>query len=864
MGRLKRWLYLLGGLLLVLGLGYVLLGLVFTDFLVDVWWFQALGYGGYFWLRLGYRYLIFGAFTLVFFLVFFLNFWVASRFLGTAPPDAARPLPARPGYQTLVAHFRSGSLKVYTPFSLVLGVVVALPLFRQWEATLLYFFAPATGVADPVFGKDIGYYLFALPVYLLVLDELLAVFLLLLLGLLLLYWLEKRFLARQGQSLPRGAGIHLSVLVGGLFLLGGWNFWLQRHTLLYTASHGDLFFGPGFVEMRVVLPLIWLSMALLGAVAVMSIRYLHSRRGLRPLIALALIWFLVLWARYSPALPDFVEKYYVKPDEISRERPFIAHHIQATLAAYDLGRVETREYPIREVPWDLQGPQISAALRNIPVWDKEILLGVYEQLQELRTYYNFTSVDVDRYLVQGAYQQVFLAPRELNLDELPPGARSWVNERLKYTHGYGAVMTPASQRGEDPMTWFIQGIPPTSEFGFTMEQPAIYYGLGKMGPAIAPNDSHEMGYPTEGGHTAVDYQGKGDVALSSMFRKLIFSLYFKERDIFFTTKTNAASRMLFRRHIVERVKALTPFFQLDEDPYIVVTPKGLYWILDGYTASDRYPYAQPFREKFNYIRNSVKIVVDAYHGTVTYYLADDRDPIIRAYQRMYPGLLKNLDRLPPELKPHLRYPKGMFDIQMAIYGKYHQTDPEVYYKQEDLWEFPEISQGEKTLRMRSYYLTLNLLDPQKSEFFLLAPMTPRARANLRALCTVGCDGANYGKLIVYSFPKGAMVFGPSQVDAFIDQDTTISEQFSLWNQMGSRVARGRMILLPVANSIVYIQPVYLEATAKFKIPQLKRLIVSKGELVSMEPSLERGFEKLNERFKAQAERMKPRLQPQKQ
>jgi uncharacterized membrane protein (UPF0182 family) len=421
-------------------------------------------------------------------------------------------------------------------------------------------------------------------------------------------------------------------------------------------------------------------------------------------------------------------------------------------------------------------------------------------------------------------------------------------------------MTPAAQGGEESMTWFIQGIPPQSDYGFKIEEPGIYYGVGSYGPCIAPNDSRELGYPTEEGHTLTDYQGRGGVPVNSLFRKLIFACYFGEKDIFFTTKTNPKSRLLFRRNLVERIRHLTPFFRLDQDPYVVVTPGGLFWIQDAYTVSDRYPCSQPHQQGFNYIRNSVKIVVDAYHGSVDYYVADERDPIVRGYRRIYPGLLKSLSQMPAELRAHVRYPKGIFDVQMSIYAKYHQTDPEIFYKQEDAWEFPEIQQNKEARQMKPYYLTVNLLDQEKAEFVLLCPMTPKARANLRSLAVAGCDGPHYGKIVLYSFPKGSMVYGPSQVDAFIDQDTVVSEQFTLWNQIGSQVERGRMLVLPVGGSIVYIQPVYLKAAARLKIPQLKRLIVSQGEMVVMAPSLEEGFARLNERLKAKAQRLQQRLQ----
>ncbi|MFZ5447286.1 MAG: UPF0182 family protein [Thermodesulfobacteriota bacterium] len=850
MSRLKRWIIILTASFLTLGVLYVLLALVFTDFLVDVWWFQSLGYGSYFWQRLLYRYLVFASFTLLFFLVMFLNFWGATRFLGRVPSVEAKPASGlRRWYRRLLEYFRQRSLKFCLLFSLVVAVFVAFPLYVHWEDALLYVFAPAAGLRDPVYGKDVSYYLFSLPIYQLLLRELLVAAGFMFLGTALLYWRESRLLASQGLQLPWGAKVHLSVLAGFIFLIGAWFFILQRHNLVYDASHVPLFFGPGFTQMRVILPLIWLAIVLLLIVAGSFIYFMHTSKGMKILIFAATLFFLALGVLYSPVLPNLVQKYIVAPNEIVRERPFIANNIRATLAAYDLSEVETRNYLISDMPWDVRSPKLQATLRNIPVWEAEVLDDVFRQLQALRTYYDFNAVNVDRYTVGRVYQQVFLSARELNLQKLPPAAQNWVNERLKYTHGNGAVMVPAAQQGDAPMTWFLRDIPPRSSFGLQIEQPALYYGVGQYAPVIAPNKSREIGYPLNGSNVMVDYNGTGGVPVASFFRKLIFAVYFKERDIFFTTQTNSKSRMQFRRNIVERIKTLTPFFLLDKDPYIVATPQKFYWIQDAYVVSNRYPCSQPYSDQVNYIRNSVKIVVDAYNGTVDFYLADPRDPIIRAYSRIYPGLFKELDQMPAELKDHLRYPKDIFDIQMSIFTKYHQTDPEVFYKQEDVWEFPTIASQGKSTRIEPNYLTLNLLDKNRDEFILFTSMLPKGRTNLRSMVVAGCDQPNYGKIVVFSFPRGTLVYGPQQVDAFINQDTSISQNFTLWNQMGSRVVRGKMIIQPIGEAIVYVQPVYLAATEGIGIPQLKRLILCKGETVVMEPSLEQGLEALNARMR---------------
>ena len=861
----QRRAIMLGATILVLGM--VLFGFSFlgANYLVDIWWFESLGYAFYYWQRLLYRYVVFASVTLLFFLIFFLNFWVASRYLGaTMPPAQKKQATALKAYQDLLKMFRVGSFWVYTPVSLILAVVIAYPLMQQWEAFLLYLFAPGMGVLDPVYGKDVSYYLFAYPIYSLLQGRLLLAFLLLFVGLVLLYWMENHILMRQNQRIPAGARWHLSLLILFVCFIEVWDYVLQRYALLYSGDHLPLFFGPGFVEMNVVLPLIWLSLTLLMATAVTLLLTIHNERFIKLFIPCGVLFLLALGVRYATFIPQTVEKYIVKPNEIDREKPFIANNIKATLDAYGLTGVETRDFNPERIPIDIAAPNIQVGLRNIPVWDGELLEAVFEQMQQLRTYYDFSGVNVGRYTVNGVYQQVFLAARELSHKQLPEGARNWINEHLAYTHGYGAVMTPASQGGDEPITWFLQGIPPESQFGFNIAQPGIYFGLEAFNYVIAPNDAGEINYPQGNTNVMADYQGKDGVPVSSLFRKLLFATYFEDRNIFFTTRTNAKSKILFRRNIIERIRTLTPYLQLDKTPYLVVTPERLYWIQDAYTVSDWYPNATPEggeKESLNYIRNSVKVVVDAYNGTVDYYIFDAKDPIIQAYSRIYPGMFKDRQQMPPELLSQVRYPQDLFEIQMNIYAKYQQKDPEVFYQQEDMWEFAKTFSGNQAVNIKPYYLTLDLIDSKRFDFLLLLPISPKGRDNLRALAIVGCDPPHYGKIIVYNFPKGRLVYGPSQIHALINQDTKISEQFTLWDQVGSQVKRGNMIILPVGKVMLYIQPIYLQSTTRLKIPELKRLIMSQGEIVVMEPSLEEAYTRLQERIKVETQRQDKRFQP---
>ncbi len=864
MSKLKRWLTVLLATVLVVGAILLAASFIASRYLVEYWWFDSVGYMAYFWQRLLYRYAVLVSVSLGFFLIFFLNFWVASRYLGATQPASALSTASLKSFRELLKMFRAGSMLIYTPISLVLAIAVALPLYKRWEAFLLYVVAPSSGAYDPYYGKDISFYLFSYPIYTLIQEYLLIAFSVLLVSVLLLYLLERRLLARRELRLPRGARLHLSVLVLVIFLIEIWDFILQRYGLLYFTGHQPLFFGPGYIEMNIILPLIWVCLAALAGTALSFIYLINTRKGLRIFGAFATAFILAAVIRYSGFLPRTVQKYWIKPNEISYERSYIKGNINSTLAAYNLDNVEVRNFQPERVPADVDVPHVQAILRNIPVWDGDLLDDVFKQLQELRTYYDFPSVDVGRYTVNGLYQQVFLSGREINYARLPEGARNWINEHLSYTHGYGAVMTPAGQGGDEPIVWFLRGIPPESDYGFKIEQPGIYFGEISNSYVIAPNDSGEIDYPKGESNVMTSYKGKGGIPVHSLFKKLIFSAYFKDKNLFFTTKTNEQSRIMIRQNIRDRVRALVPYLGFDRDPYLVVTPKRLYWIQDAFTYSDFYPASAAHKTEFgeiNYIRNSVKIVIDAYDGTVDLYIFDEKDPIIRAYSRIYPGLFKDFAQMPADLKAHVRYPQDLFDIQMQLYAKYHMIDPEVYYQQEDVWDFAKTYKGQEAIPILPYYLTLDLVDPTRFDFLLLLPMSPSGRDNLRALALVGCDAPYYGKIIVYNFPKGELVYGPSQIYSLINQDTRVAEQFTLWDQVGSEVARGQMRILPIGRVILYIQPIYLKSATTLKIPELKRLIVSQGQIVLMEPSLEEAYQKLEERIKAEVKKVDKRFAP---
>lgn len=833
-----------GCLLSLLLVGLLLLGLsfLFLDGVINLLWYGSLGYLRLFVLKGLYRYLIFGGVTLLFFSVLFLNFWVASRYLGvTAEEDAA----AVGRSARFVRGFRNGSLKVYTPLSLLLSVVLAMPLYREWEKALLFFFAPAMNMRDTLFGLDISYYLFSLPVFTLLQGRLLLTLVVMFLALGLLYIAEMRVLERQGMNLYLGAKLHLSAVVMLGFVVLAWGYVLQAHMLQYSTNNEPLFYGPGFAEVRVTLPLIWASGVFTLLLAVSLIVFVHAHRGLPAVIAFALLTLLAQGARNWSALTDAVNKYIVKPNELEFQFNHMSSSIQATLDAYGLQNVERREYEM--VRTDERIPELGdrTDLENIPLWDYELLGDVFQEVQAIRPYYRFSEVDTARYMIQGQLHQVFLAGREINSAQLPEQAQNWVNHHLKYTHGFGAVMIPAAQRGEERMRWFLRDMPLESRVGLQIDKPSIYYGTGTYPFAIAPNRSGEFHYPGIEEEILSDYTGTGDVRFGGLLRRTLFAVYFQDRNIFFTRQNRPDSRLLFRRNIVERIQTLTPFLKLDREPYLVVSEDRMFWIQDAYTTSSWFPNADfHLDDPFNYIRNSVKIVVDAYNGDVDYYVFEPGCPIIRAYQRAYPGVFKDKSEMSPELMSQVRYPRDLFDIQMHMYALYHQQNPSTFFKGEDRMAFAEIPHLDTVIRMVPYYLTLNLIDFDQPEFLLITPMLPVNRDNLRALALVGSDGDNYGRIILYTFPRGSQFYGPSQINALIDQNTEIAQHITLWNQQGTEVRRGKMIVLPLGKHILYIQPLYLESAGRIRIPQLKRVIVSAEEFVVMDTTLERAVDRL--------------------
>lgn len=841
---------------------YVAFYFVFLDFFVDLWWFKSLEFEAYFWLRLVYRFIFSGAVTLFFFSIFMFHFWIASHYLGLNPPDEVLlDDKKRQRFQRFADVFLSGSTKVYTVISLVLAIVIAIPFYLKWEDALLFFFGSASGIEDPVYNRDISFYLFSYPIFMLIQKELLTTATLVLLASGALYWFEHQFIPNQSKTFPVGAKIHLSVLFGFVALFVIWGILLDRFSLLYASSQEPVFFGPSFVDLRYHLPLIWLAIGSFALFAGSVVFYVFAERHRSKMqVFLVFMGFLaVSGLQKVESIPEVIDKFIVKPNFTRTEGPSMRYNIDATMAAYDLNNINTVDFTVNvDATKDIEQWATQKNFENIPVWDREYLIDSYKQLQGIRPYYTFPAVDEDRYFIHGHYQQVNLAAREANVQSLPKEAQNWENTHLRYTHGFGAVISPAAQDADIPIVWYLRDLNLSSDVGFSVKYPDIYYGQENYKYAIVPNNLTTQNISGSEPEFGRDYQGNSGVPIPSYFRKLLFSFYFKDEKIFFSPNVSTDSKVLIRRNIIERIATLTPFLHLDKDPYLVVDKDRFYWIQDAYTLSNLYPASKPAaddfldsEQKFNYIRNSVKVIVDAYDGSVDYYIADAKDPIIAAYSRAYPGVFKKLEEMPKSLLSHLRYPRDLYYMQMKIYAKYHQNTPEAFYEQAETWQYASVD-GEPVL---PYFITMNFGRCNGSEeFAMINPMTPVNSNNLSMVGIAStmdhqqCDSNSYKPgITIFKFPKDVQVNGPSQVNALIDQNPDIAAQFTLWNQLGSEVKKGRMVILPMGNSILYVQPIYMLAS-KTKMPELARVIVSIGNQVVMDRNLSSAFNRLKDLF----------------
>ena len=835
-------------------LGLVVLGRV-ADALVDWLWFSSIGYAGVFWTIFATRAVLFLAVFAASTGALWLSAGLALRFArGPAvwPPRAA---PSRYGPQTslqLLGHATSHVpwRLLVAGMAIVLGLATAAIELSNWDVVLRFLYQVPYGESDPVFGKDIGFYLFSLPAYIALKNWLL---LLLFFGTVLagaVYWAHGDIeLDPPPRRLSPAVLAHGSVLLGLFFAVKAGSYGLDRFLLLY--SDNGVVVGAGYTDLHVRLPALWFLIGLAALCAIASWLNVRWRTWRIPAAALALLFgssfvFYLL-------VPAFFQRLYVKPSELALETPYIERNIALTRQAYNLQQIEVKLFPVEE---GLSFASLEAnrpTIDNIRLWDVQPLMDTYAQLQEIRTYYKFLDIDIDRYRLGGAYQQVMLSARELEPALLPPNAQTWVNLHLLFTHGNGVVMSPVTQKSTEGLpSFYLQDIPPVANGGPAIREPRLYFGQGSERYAIVKGTTPEFDYPKGKDNVYASYDGADGVSIGDPAWRSLFSWYYSDPNILLSGYITNDSRIVFHRNIQDRVRTIAPVLRLDHDPYIVVSGGRLFWMQDAYTTSEWVPYAQPQSAgSFNYIRNSVKAVIDAYNGTVDLYVSDPGDPLIQTYQRIFPGLFKPLAAMPPDLQQHIRYPEDLFLVQAQLYRAYHMDTPEVFYNREDLWQFPRQLAGigdsaasigplgvggRDVPRMAPYYMIIRLPGEARAEFVLMLPMVPSQRDNMIAWLAARCDPPDYGKVVIYEFPKDKQVYGPFQIEARIQQNTEISQQISLWNQMGSRVIRGHLQVVPIENSILYVSPLYLRA-ATGQLPELKRVIAAYGDRVVMEETL---------------------------
>ena len=821
--------------LFALAFGALILFPAGTALVTDWWWFQEIGYEVVFRRTLVTRVLLFVIGAGLFGGLLFLNLRIAQR--GLVPDPVLLQLAPSAPRLNLTAGLRRLSL----PASLALGLLAGLATAPAWGTVLRAMHRTPFGVSDPIFSRDIAYYVFTLPALSAGLALLFTLTLVSFLAVAGVYWVRGDIVPGPRRlRIEPSAALHLGILLAALFALTALRLWFVDAPELLYSTTGPLV-GASFTDLHATLPALKVSavVAALAAAAVL----VGSARGALPRAALlAAGSYLAVAVVGRGLVPGVIQKFVVAPTELTREAPYLRHHIAATRRAWGLDDVEIRDLQA-DAGLTLDDIRANApTIENVRLWDREPLLQTYGQLQEIRTYYDFVSVDDDRYRIDGKYRQVLLSPRELNPASLP--TRTFINEHLTVTHGMGITLAPVNQVTPEGLpVLFIKDLPPASTVSLKVTRPQIYYGELANAFVFVKTRQREFDHPAGDANVYAEYQGTGGVRVGNVLRRLLLAVRFGSTKILFSGDITGESRALYHRHIMLRARTALPFLRFDGDPYLVLAEDGtLKWILDAYTATSRYPYAQRLTDGTSYMRNSAKVVIDAYHGSVTAYVSDPADPLVRTWDRIFPGIFVPLDRMPADLRAHIRYPEDIYRVQTALYGTYHMEAPEDFYHREDQWQIPTVARAEESTPFMRH-IVMRLPDEQEAEFVYMVPFTPRGKDNLAAWMVARNDGDVYGRLRVYRLPRQRLVFGPQQVQNRINQNTEIARQVSLWDQRGSEVIRGELLVIPIEESLLYVQPLYLRAEGG-RIPELKRVIVAYENRVVMTETLEGGLVEL--------------------
>ena len=816
------------------------------SYYVEALWFGSLGYGDVFRKTLTLQWAVFATFFVVTFLLLYGWFLALRRaYQSDLPNDHMIVVGGQPLKLPVARILRLLGLVV----SLLTALVTGASVMSEWPTFALYWYAPRAigGVVDPIFGKPINFYLFTLPAWqfisvwlltLAVIGCVIAVFFVFVTS-------STRMLAgRRGRyiSLPwRG----FSIAFAFLLLILAMRTYIARFERLFDEH--TIFSGVTYADARLMLPgmlAVCVALVLGAAIASMNVVSAPRVRWLVAAVAPAVVCYFVLqicgW---------YVNSFIVKPNELVRERPYIAHNIELTRQAYGLDRLAQREFPAETTIEAADAGNNQATLQNIRLWDWRALQDTLRQIQEIRTYYDFPDIDIDRYEINGTMRQVMLASRELNVEKLPESSRNWINEKLIYTHGYGITMNPVNGfTSEGLPTLILSNMPIQSTVpNIVVKRPEIYFGELTNTDVYVKTRQQEFNYPQGQTNSLTSYEGNGGILLGGFLRRvLIASDRGDLTKLPFSDDINHESRLLMRRNVRDRVAALAPFLTYDLDPYVVVGDDGrLSWILDAFTTSDSYPYSSHYalgNTPINYMRNSVKVVIDAYDGTTTFYVFDPLDPILTAYRQIFPALFKDAAAMPPALRKHVRYPELLLKSQAAVYGLYHMTDPQVFYNREDLWTVAsEVGMDEsgqqKTQPMEPNFVLMKLPGETVIEFVEILPFTPANRNNLIGWIAGRSDGEKYGTSVVYDFPKTRLVDGPLQIEARIDQNAQLSGQLTLWNQQGSHVRRGTLLVIPCGHALLYAEPIYLQAE-RSPMPELRLVVLALQDRLAYGPTFE--------------------------
>jgi uncharacterized membrane protein (UPF0182 family) len=812
----------------------LIIGLPMGAQMYTTWlWFQQLGYQTVFTTTLLTKLLLGLAVGLITASVLWLNYRLALR-LSPETGHVSRRFMIE-GQEIPAPDFSGLAPRLAPIVALAVGLFTGLAGWGSWETYLRFRHQVPFGETDPIFGRDIAFYVFTLPALDAIAEWLLLLVGASLIGALLIYLVHGAIdfsRSRLSVNIDHGARTHLLCLFAALFLVLGLNAYLARPNLLFGES-GPVA-GAGYTDINASLPILSAQMVVAALVAVAAIAsiFFRSNRLIWAGVGLYLLTIVAGWV-----YPSSVQRFSVAPNELAKETPYIQYNISATRKAFALDGVEERELSGEKTLTSQDIQKNQQTIKNIRLWDQKQLLDTFAQIQEIRTYYKFNSVDNDRYQINGQLKQVMLSPRELPSESLPN--RNWINEHFTFTHGYGLTLGPVDQVTPEGLpVLYIKDIPPASSVpSLKIDRPEIYFGELSNDRVYVKTNAREFDYPSGDQNVNKSYEGDGGVSIGSRWRQLLFSIRFGDLKLMLSNDLTANSRVLFDRNIRERLLQIAPYLHFDTDPYLVAHDGRLFWINDAYTVSDRYPYSQSL-EGVNYIRNSVKAVVDAYHGTVQLYVADVRDPLVQTYSRIYPGTLKPLSEMPEGLRAHLRYPEYIFKLQSQVYSTYHMGQPQIFYNKEDLWATAAMSEADgKSQAMEPYYTIMKLPGERSEEFILMLPFTPKDKDNLAAWMAARSDGEHYGKLVVYRLPKQKVVYGPKQVVNRFNQDPEISRQRTLWDQRGSRVNMGNLMVIPIEESLLYVQPLYLRGESS-RIPELRRVLVAAEERIAMEPTLE--------------------------